>query len=362
MKILNYCNIAFIIKDPYMTIKSHQSASMPIARPSRRLTQTALRIAQLPSAPTFDWTSRAAQALSTLHPSTSFAVVIAMLDPSTRRLQTESTGACLGDRESDPADTDLARCPLDRIGSTPIKITPELIQSGYITKASTLLPAWHSCPTSAPWNSIRTYPTIAAFVPLETCTESNNQDTPALPSPLMMLALARSTDPNLPPVHPAHFADTIAALTSKASQAICRRTSSSTLWLTQREQVILDGLIIGHSVRQIAESIDRSPHTVHDHVKNLHRKLDASSRGELIAHALGWRDPAEPIRLINPVIDPELTTTSMAQSTAQSTAHSPRTRRAELKLVPDPRTAAPTRTDQPQRPKATPLNPQTLAR
>ena len=57
--------------------------------------------------------------------------------------------------------------------------------------------------------------------------------------------------------------------------------------LTPSEQVILEHLVLGRSVREIAEGLGRSPHTVHDHVKSLHRKLRARSRGELIARALG---------------------------------------------------------------------------
>lgn len=57
--------------------------------------------------------------------------------------------------------------------------------------------------------------------------------------------------------------------------------------VTPSEQVILEQLVLGRSVREIAEGLDRSPHTVHDHVKSLHRKLRARSRGELIARALG---------------------------------------------------------------------------
>jgi DNA-binding CsgD family transcriptional regulator len=57
--------------------------------------------------------------------------------------------------------------------------------------------------------------------------------------------------------------------------------------VTPSEQVILNQLVLGRSVREIAEGLERSPHTVHDHVKSLHRKLRAKSRGELIARALG---------------------------------------------------------------------------
>ncbi|MEL6741849.1 MAG: helix-turn-helix transcriptional regulator, partial [Planctomycetota bacterium] len=66
--------------------------------------------------------------------------------------------------------------------------------------------------------------------------------------------------------------------------------NSSTRWLTAREQEVLEKLTLGMSVREIAETIGRSPHTVHDHVKSLHRKLNATSRGELVARALGYID------------------------------------------------------------------------
>jgi DNA-binding CsgD family transcriptional regulator len=48
-------------------------------------------------------------------------------------------------------------------------------------------------------------------------------------------------------------------------------------------------LTLGYSIREIAELLHLSHHTVQDHVKHLHSKLDASNRGELVARALGRR-------------------------------------------------------------------------
>lgn len=76
-------------------------------------------------------------------------------------------------------------------------------------------------------------------------------------------------------------------LRRRALMAVGTTRTDPNRWLTAREQVILEELTLGKTVKQIAQSIGRSPHTVHDHVKSLHRKLDASSRGELIARALG---------------------------------------------------------------------------
>lgn len=60
-----------------------------------------------------------------------------------------------------------------------------------------------------------------------------------------------------------------------------------TLQLTPVEQRVLELLVTGRTVNEIATALLRSPHTVHDYVKRLHRKLGASSRSTLIARALG---------------------------------------------------------------------------
>lgn len=76
-----------------------------------------------------------------------------------------------------------------------------------------------------------------------------------------------------------------------AACALARRASvafaSDHERITRREEQVLDLLIHGLSVQEIARRLCRSPHTIHDHVKSLHRKVGATSRGELIARALG---------------------------------------------------------------------------
>ncbi len=83
-------------------------------------------------------------------------------------------------------------------------------------------------------------------------------------------------------------------LARRAIMAIGTDPSEAAAWLTAREQNILQHLLLGKSVREIAEELGRSPHTVHDHVKSLHRKLGASSRGELVARALGYSEMMSP--------------------------------------------------------------------
>lgn len=60
------------------------------------------------------------------------------------------------------------------------------------------------------------------------------------------------------------------------------------VWLSDREQRVLELLTSGLSVPEIAELLGRSQHTVHDYVKSLHRKLGTNTRGGLVARALGY--------------------------------------------------------------------------
>ena len=45
----------------------------------------------------------------------------------------------------------------------------------------------------------------------------------------------------------------------------------------------LEALTQGDSEKQIAAKLNVSPHTVHVHVKKLYKRLNVSSRGELVA-------------------------------------------------------------------------------
>jgi DNA-binding CsgD family transcriptional regulator len=57
--------------------------------------------------------------------------------------------------------------------------------------------------------------------------------------------------------------------------------------LSRTERQILQYLYTTATERQIAQSIHRSPHTVHVHVKNIYRKLGVNSRRQLQALAAG---------------------------------------------------------------------------
>jgi DNA-binding CsgD family transcriptional regulator len=53
--------------------------------------------------------------------------------------------------------------------------------------------------------------------------------------------------------------------------------------LTDREKEILDLLIKGNSYKELAATIFVSVETINSHIKNIYRKLNVHSRGELTA-------------------------------------------------------------------------------
>ncbi|MFP4144393.1 MAG: helix-turn-helix transcriptional regulator [Phycisphaeraceae bacterium] len=52
--------------------------------------------------------------------------------------------------------------------------------------------------------------------------------------------------------------------------------------LSQTERQVLSHLLAKLTEREVAERLDRSPHTVHVHVKSIYRKLNVTSRRELL--------------------------------------------------------------------------------
>jgi DNA-binding NarL/FixJ family response regulator len=51
----------------------------------------------------------------------------------------------------------------------------------------------------------------------------------------------------------------------------------------------LQHLLEGDAEKQVALKLGLSPHTVHEYVKVLYRKLEVSSRSELLARFIGRR-------------------------------------------------------------------------
>jgi DNA-binding CsgD family transcriptional regulator len=67
-----------------------------------------------------------------------------------------------------------------------------------------------------------------------------------------------------------------------------RRVPPQLANLTPRQRETLDCLLAGHSEKQIALELGRSPHTVHIYVKAIYRAFNVNTRAELLARFVGW--------------------------------------------------------------------------
>jgi len=226
---------------------------------------------KLPGAPTPQWCDRAANALAPLAPAGLASVAIVHREPTNLIRET----ANLGVWSPSPERAILAMRRLCRSGTqvptvgrvsiqplsqfTPLRelATGDLL-AGSVWSASHPLNEEHDA---------------SLVVHLLQPASSN-----------MSQAAAVTGDP--PETALAHAA--IKTLATYAGAALPAR-DGSIRWLTRRESEVLEQLTLGYSIREIAELLHLSHHTVQDHVKHLHTKLDANNRGELVARALGRR-------------------------------------------------------------------------
>lgn len=222
------------------------------------------KIAALPAVASHNWCLSAASALSSMSPALWTAVAIVTRSGDGDTITCSSFGTAPATNTPGPLDDTSFEsvCGKVRLDQT------DLPEAGLIAPASALITQWRD-PDS--WVSI---------APLDIGVDR---------ACLLILTHERPGEAE-PTVNDAWLASTLAALTARARTAF-KTTTGTIHWLTEREHQILNLLIRGHSVRAIADELGRSPHTVHDHVKSLHRKLDASSRGALIARAMGHTEP-----------------------------------------------------------------------
>lgn len=213
------------------------------------------RVLRLPGAPTPDWCERAAGALVVLVPDGGVVVALARLGVTGHVTEVVSAGAAIG-----PA-------ALAAPGALTLRADVE-----------------HMC--NVPWapDALRC---LWAWLPLArvACGAATLEGgraavlaSVASPAPGELLHVALS--------------ELMAPLAEASRRTFGDGVLRQSDWLSPREQEVLSALLLGKSIREIAAESGRSAHTVHDHVKNLHRKLHANSRGELVARALGYIEPS----------------------------------------------------------------------
>lgn len=267
--------------------------AQPALRAAVRMTE---RICALPAVATQDWCDRAAAALLPVDQPCIAVVVVGQIDEHGVIQRNEATGVAgcysaevatnVGRHTSatnivnlDPNDATLMRLKTSMAQARELSWGPGNLGVGG-SKVATIDRSHPSA--SAPTGLLRRWDGVKVSGILLAAAGIGNQRR-VLAAEIGLTGSA----PSRLESDAAALESVMPALARRAVMAIGPDPTDGAQWLTQREQIILQHLLLGKSVRNIATELGRSPHTVHDHVKSLHKKLNASSRGELVARALG---------------------------------------------------------------------------
>lgn len=284
----------------------HESAS---SRSLWAAVRGAEAVATLPAVPTPDWCDRAARSLLSHDRTSVVLLAFARLNPDGSVSKIESVGAAaamvaevatnVGRRHADssPVGLDAAHPTLAHLRTSatshrPFGWSPSSLLQGHSSAAPaarTLNAAANGgeTPVLERWKGGAIGPVEVVLAAAWFGPPQHNR--------AIMVELGLSPGPGVPNLdEAAAVLDALMpALTGRAALAFDPAQPLENQHLTVREETVLRRLLEGKSVRQIAEELGRSPHTVHDHVKSLHRKLDASTRGALVARALGHIKPGQ---------------------------------------------------------------------
>jgi len=280
----------------------HQAASGSAIQAAVEATEA---IDALPATATIDWCDRAAACLTRLVRSGAALAMISQVDDSGRVLSQEATGVAAGHHgpervrslsrtqpqlvravtaEEAMLDTVRARAErLSQVGWVPESLSKP---SAGVLSAMPGGRNWRTGPVGRLWGEATPADLLVGLIPLGEFEYGR-----------VLLVQIAPTPPAVPtPEDGAVLRALLPVLARRAVLAIGPLRSNPGQWLTSKEQAVLDRLVMGRSVKQIADELGRSGHTIHDHVKSLHRKLNASNRGELISRALGHLGHGSPGR------------------------------------------------------------------
>lgn len=232
-------------------------------------------LCRLPAIPTADWCDRGAAALTGLHPACAAVVLIATPEAPARLQEVHACGVSVRPvRDGGGLAADL-RSRAERLAGADWAPSPRHDARG----GADLYPTRHAPPVHAEvWRGLG-FPDLAAgMAPI-------NGGARCVVAYLAPLAGALTRG------HAGALGALLGVLARRAEQT--EWPSRPGGWVSPGEQQVLDRLVLGMSVREVAKELGRSPHTVHDHVKSLHRKLNATTRGQLVARALGHAGEAK---------------------------------------------------------------------
>lgn len=236
-------------------------------------------ISSLPAVATQDWCARAAASLRPIRRDGIIAVTLAILGARGSLVQLEATGAVGTDPLGRPLEGEMVHP--EHTPSLDWWLESDLnspTRSGAaVLRDLACHPRWTESTAGRRWHRLGATDLIVGLAAMPgtipgRCLAIEISARPESPTSSTEVELLRAS---------------LGLLARRALLAFGHERSTALTRLTYREQQVLDHLALGKSVKEIAQDLARSPHTVHDHVKSLHRKLNASSRGELIARALG---------------------------------------------------------------------------
>lgn len=230
-------------------------------------------VCALPAVATLDWCDRAASSFANEIPGATAIVLLANVAADGTIREIESIGVAKQGGASE-AELGEVRIRTERMSSLELylgNLTAGKPQVGLISRVN----------GDRPCELVNLFSGISATgVVAGVCALGD-------PAAGRILCVIVGTSAGMPEWVPGVLSSILPSLSRKVVVAIGASTTAKSGWISPREQMVLEQLILGKSVKQIADDLGRSPHTVHDHVKALHRKLNASSRGELVARALG---------------------------------------------------------------------------
>lgn len=243
-------------------------------------------LSALPGVPTLDWTDRAARVLAQIAGAAATGVCFVSTDASGGIERVDMVGACVAERDgtiSDDAGTRreaVIRSTLYDAASwgirLPIANAPDAFPIGRVLAGNPLTGLISAFGASSPDEFLISFAVVSSG-------EERHE-----PGPWVMVGIsAENSGGSVSPNDLSLLAAGVQSIAARARQSIGAGPLKDSQWISPREQEVLELLLAGSSTREIAQSFGRSWHTIHDHVKALHRKTGASTRGELIARWFG---------------------------------------------------------------------------
>lgn len=241
-------------------------------------------IAYLPAVATHDWCERVARILFTLRPDAIVCVTIAQIDDTGSITHMECDGLADGNKPNSSLEAGLLRFDAQPALGWPPTLTGGEMPWADVLSQTSAINSFSESRVGRRWSDLGVIDLLVGVMDLPSTT--NNRF-------LVTEFGVRSGAEPFGDIEGDMLEAVLPTIANRAMRAFGRDVSNPNNRVTPKEQIILEHLALGQTVKQIAATLERSPHTVHDHVKSLHRKLNATSRGELVARMLGHIDASE---------------------------------------------------------------------